>query len=112
MRKDSEAATASAAMAGEKVEELEGNVRHVGNVLGAMDEEYAADSKASTQSNVGPINLINLSEICQFSDRFQTDFRQIYEICGTYNDYEYPKALSEWVTNLRDGEEDIMALLR
>ena len=66
MRKDSEAALASAAAAGEKVDELDGNVRHVRNVLGAMEEEYAADSRA----------------------------------------------LSEWLDNLRDCEEDIMALLR
>ena len=66
VRKDSKAATASAAAAGEKVDELEGNVRHVRNVLGAMDEEHAADAKA----------------------------------------------LSEWLTNLKDCEEDIMALLR
>ena len=66
MIKDSEAAAASASAAGEKVDELEGNVRHVRDVLGAMEEEYAADAKA----------------------------------------------LSEWVDNLKECEEDIMALLR
>ena len=66
VRKDSEAAAASASAAGEKVEELDGNVRHVRNVLGAMEEEYAADAKM----------------------------------------------LSEWVDNLKECEEDIMALLR
>ena len=44
--KDSEAARANSNATGEKVDELEGNVRHVRNVLGAMDEEHAADAKA------------------------------------------------------------------
>ena len=66
MRKDTEMTTSSAAVAGEKVDELEGNVRHVREVLGAMEEEHAAGARA----------------------------------------------LSEWQDNLRECEEDIMALLR
>ena len=49
VRKDSEAAATSVSAIGEKVDELHGNVRHVRNVLGAMEEEYAADAKALSE---------------------------------------------------------------